>query len=74
MCFFQHINVTSTSISREIEVHTASSFHFSVSIDVFDHFNAPNIKKGYFRSVNNPITYKLVDASEKIVPHFVTSL
>ena len=39
-CFFQHIDVKSTSISRKIEVHIESSFHFSVSIDVFNHFNA----------------------------------
>ena len=41
---FQHIDVKSTSISRKIEVHIESNFHFSVSIDVFDHFNATNIK------------------------------
>ena len=44
MCFFQHIDVKSTSISRKIEVHIESNFHFSVSIDVFNHFNATNIK------------------------------
>ena len=38
--FFQHIDVKSTSISRKIEVHIESNFHFSVSIDVFNHFNA----------------------------------
>ena len=42
--FFQHIDVKSTSISRKIEVHFESNFHFSVSIDVFNHFNATNIK------------------------------
>ena len=42
--FFQHIDVKSTSISREIEVHIESNFYFSVSIDVFNHFNATNIK------------------------------
>ena len=45
MCFFQHINVKSTSISCKIEVHIGSNFHFSISIDVFNHFNATNIKK-----------------------------
>ena len=44
MCFFQHIDVKSTSISRKIEVHIESNFHFSVSIDVFNHSNATNIK------------------------------
>ena len=44
MFFFQQIDVKSTSISRKIEVHIESNFHFSVSIDVFNHFNAPNIK------------------------------
>ena len=43
MCFFQHTDVKSTSISRKIEVHIESNFHFSVSIDVFNHFNATNI-------------------------------
>ena len=42
--FFQHIDVKSTSISRKIEVHIESNFYFSVSIDVFNHFNATNIK------------------------------
>ena len=41
--FFQHIDAKSTSISRKIEVHIESNFHFSVSIDVFNHFNATNI-------------------------------
>ena len=44
MCFVQHIDVKSTSISCKIEVHIESNFHFSVSIDVFNHFNATNIK------------------------------
>ena len=64
--FFQHIDVklfVSTSISSKIEVYIESHFHISVSIDVFNHF-----------SVNNPTTYKLFAASEKTVPHFVTSL
>ena len=43
MCFFQHIDVKLTSISCKIEVHIESNFHFSVSIDVFNHFNATNI-------------------------------
>ena len=43
MCFFQHIDVKSTSISRKIEVHIESNFHFSVSIDVFNNSNATNI-------------------------------
>ena len=42
--FFHHIDVKSTSISRKIEVHIESNFHFSVSIDVFNHSNATNIK------------------------------
>ena len=45
MCFFQHIDVKSTSISREIEVHIETNFHFSVSIDVFNHLNATYIQK-----------------------------
>ena len=40
MCF----SSTLTSISRKIEVHIESKFHISVSIDVFNHFNATNIK------------------------------
>ena len=44
ICFFQHIDVKLTSISRKIEVHIESKFHFGVSIDVFNHFNATNIK------------------------------
>ena len=44
MCFFQHIDVKSTSISRKIKVHIESNFHLSVSIDVFNHYNAANIK------------------------------
>ena len=49
LCFahnviFQHIDVKSTLISRKIEVHIESNFHFSVSKDVFNHFNATNIK------------------------------
>ena len=35
MCFFQHIDVKSTSNSCKIEVHIESNFHFGVSIDVF---------------------------------------
>ena len=42
--FFKHFDVKSTSISRKIEVHIESNFHFSVSLDVFNHFNATNIK------------------------------
>ena len=42
--FFQHIDVKSTSITRKLEVHIESNFHFSVSIEVFNHFNATNIK------------------------------
>ena len=44
MCFFHHTDVKSTSISRKIEVHIELNFHFSVSIDVFNHFNATSIK------------------------------
>ena len=43
MCFFQHIDVKSTSISRKIEVQIEPNFHFSVSIDIFNRFNATNI-------------------------------
>ena len=42
--FFQHIDVKSTSFSRKIEGHIESNFHFSVCINVFNHFNATNIK------------------------------
>ena len=41
---FQHIDVKPTSISHKIEVHIESKFHFSVSIDFSNHFNATNIK------------------------------
>ena len=44
MCFFQHIDVKSTSISRKVKVHIESNFHFSVFIDVFNQYNATNIK------------------------------
>ena len=44
MCFFQHIDVKSTPISRIIIVHIESNFHFSVSIDVFNHYNVTTIK------------------------------
>ena len=30
--------------SRNIEAHIESTFHFSVSIDVFNHFNVKKIK------------------------------
>ena len=42
--FFQHINIKSTSISRKIKVHIESNFHLSVSMYVFNHYNATNIK------------------------------
>ena len=42
--FFQHIDVKLTSISCKIEVHIESNFHFSVSVDVFNRFNATNLK------------------------------
>ena len=42
--FFQHIDVKLTSISCKIEVHIESNFHFSVSIDAINHFNATNIR------------------------------
>ena len=38
--FFQYL----TSTSCKIEVHIESNYHFSVSIDVLNHFNATNIK------------------------------
>ena len=41
--FFQHIDVKLASISCKIEVHIESKFHFSVFIDVFNHFNTTNI-------------------------------
>ena len=44
MWFFHDIDVKSTSISRKIEVHIESNVHFSVSIDVFNHYNAANRK------------------------------
>ena len=45
MCFFQHIDVKLTSITCKIEVHIESNFHFSISIDIFNHFNARHINK-----------------------------
>ena len=42
--FFHHIDVKSTSISRKIEVHIESNFHFCDSIDDFNHFKATDIK------------------------------
>ena len=44
MSFFQLIGVKLTSNSFKIEVHIESNFHFGVSIDVFNHFDATNIK------------------------------
>ena len=41
---FQHIDVKSTPISCKIEVYIETNFHFSVSIDVLNHFHATNIK------------------------------
>ena len=46
--FFQHIDVKSTLFSCKIEVYIESNFHFSISIDVFNHFNAINIKSRVF--------------------------
>ena len=46
--FFQEIDVKLTSISRKIEVYIKSNFHFSVSIDIINHFNATNIKNKIF--------------------------
>ena len=43
--FFQHIDVKSTPISCKLEVHIELNFHICVSIDVFSHLNATNIKK-----------------------------
>ena len=57
MFFFQHIDVKSTSISRKIEAHIESNFHFRVSIDVFNHFNATNIKNTSILDVHNTTTY-----------------
>ena len=45
---FQLIDVKSTSISCKIEVHIESNFHFSIFIDVFNHFNATNTKRRLF--------------------------
>ena len=42
--FFQHIDVKSTSILRKSEVHIESNFYYSVSLDVFNHFNVTNMK------------------------------
>ena len=42
--FFQHIDAKSTLISRKIKVHLEYNFHLSVSIEVFNHYNAANIK------------------------------
>ena len=42
--FFQYIAVKLASISRKIEVDIESNFHYSVYSDLFNHFNATNIK------------------------------
>ena len=42
--FFPIIDVKLMSISRKIKVHIESNFHLSVSIDIFNHYNATNIK------------------------------
>ena len=42
--FFQHIDVKRRQFLCKIEVHIESNFHFSVSVDVFNHFNETNIK------------------------------
>ena len=44
MCFVEHIGVKLTSISRKTEVHIESNIHFCVSIEVYNNFNATNIK------------------------------
>ena len=51
MCFFQHIDVKSMSISCTIEVQIESNFQFSVSIDGFNHLNATNIKNNIILGV-----------------------
>ena len=37
--------VRNVFFSRKIEVYIKSNFHFSISIDIINHFNATNIKK-----------------------------
>ena len=44
-CFSSTLDVKSTSMSCKIEVQIESNFHFSISIDVLNHFNATNIKR-----------------------------
>ena len=73
--FFLHIDVKLTSISRKIEVHIESKFHFSVSIDFFFYpFQRNKHQKYNYLGVNNTTTYKLFKSREKTVPNFVTSL
>ena len=55
--FVLHIDVKSTSITRKIEAHIESKFHFSASIDVFNHFNATHIKNTSILGVYNTTTY-----------------
>ena len=47
--FFPAHSLKLTSISRKIEVHIESKIHFNVSIDIFNHFNATNIKIRLFQ-------------------------
>ena len=58
-CFLYAKCFSSTLTSNDvnfmyIEVHIESNFHFSVSVDFINHFNATNITIRLFRCVNNP--------------------
>ena len=49
-CVLLHIDVKSTSISRKLEVHIESNFHFSVLIDVCIPFQSNKHEKyDYFK-------------------------
>ena len=68
---------TLTSNRRQFHVKLKSILNqifLLLFLDVFYHFNAANIKIRLFRCVNNPTKYKLFDASQKALPHVVTSL
>ena len=43
MCFSSTLTSNRRQFSCKIEVHIESNFHFSVSVDVSNHFNAKNI-------------------------------
>ena len=53
--FQNYFSLYAMCFSSTLYVNIESNFHFSISIDVFNHSNATNIKEDYFRCVNKTI-------------------